>query len=344
MTNVYFKRIENKISTDEVNNITKQLLNKIIKDEKIKLNKEIPIKVHFGEKGNITYIKPQNYNGIIDYLKENNIKTSYIETNVVYKGERMTKDSHINLAKEHGFTQIPIIIADGDHGEAFDEIEINQKHFKTCKIGKEFKKYKQLLIISHFKGHILAGFGGAIKQLSMGFAARGGKLAMHSGSKPYINPISCKKCMICKTHCPVDAIEIKRFPKIHHDLCIGCAACTAVCPHDAIKLNIFKTTIAKSFYEKVAEYALAAVKDKSNIYMTFALNITKECDCMGKEMKPHIKDLGILASTDPVAIDKAVLDLLKKRENKDKIFRGEYTLDYAQKIGLGKKEYDLIEL
>ena len=345
MSKVFFKSVTLDSGTENVSSAARELLAKVIESENIVLEKEIPIKVHFGEKGNITFIKPECYNGLIDFLEEKKIKTSFIETNVLYKSERRSKETHIELAKEHSFTRIPITIADGDHGENYYEVEVNKKRFKTCKIGKEFSKYNQIIVTAHFKGHMMAGFGGAIKQLGMGFASRGGKLAMHLGIKPKIKESACTKCGECKENCPVDAITINEKKSfIDHDKCIGCAACTAVCKHNAISvfpLNYIFSFIGDSFLEKIAEYAFAAQKGKKNIYINFALDITSKCDCHGKEMKPLVKDSGVFASIDPVAIDQACYDLVKKSGKK---FRGQSILKYAEKIGLGSRNYELINV
>ncbi|MCK5632781.1 DUF362 domain-containing protein [bacterium] len=345
MSKVFFKAITLDAGTEKVSAAAKELLGRIIESEGIVLEKEIPMKVHFGEKGNITFIKPECYNGLIDFLEERKIKTSFIETNVLYKSERRLKETHLELAKEHGFTRIPIIIADGNHGENYYEVEVNKKHFKTCKIGKEFSNYNQFLVTAHFKGHMMAGFGGAIKQLAMGFGSRGGKLAMHLGIKPKIKESACTKCGLCKENCPVNAITItEKKSFIDKEKCIGCAACTAVCPKNAIKvfpLNYVFSFIGNSFLEKIAEYAFAAQKGKKNIYINFALNITPRCDCSGDEMKPVAKDIGVFASTDPVAIDQACYDLVKKSGKK---LRGQNILKYAEKIGLGSRNYELISV
>lgn len=340
MSNVYFKRIRSGNNTKDVSKAAKSLLNKLVKEEFVILEDEIPLKVHFGEKGNETYIKPQNFEGILEFLEENKIKSSYIETNVLYRGERTHEADHKQLAVEHGFTQLPIIIADGEIGENYEYVKINKKYFKKCKIGKEFSKFKQIIVISHFKGHMLAGFGGAIKQLSMGCAARGGKLDMHANSHPLINPIQCKKCHKCEEHCPVHAINIGSFSKINTDRCIGCAACIAICPYGAIKIN-WAAALTNHFHEKLAEYAFAAQLGKKNIYITFALNITKECDCIGHAMKPMAPDIGVFASLDPVAIDQVCLDML---EEEGKMFTGEKTISHAEEIGLGSADYTIIEI
>jgi len=345
MPNVYFKRFNGDSNPEIVKTFSRELLERIIAEEKIELEKEIPLKVHFGEKGNVTYIKPENYNGVIDYLEEKNIKSFFIETTVLYGGQRYKKDLHLKTAEENGFTRIPVIIADGELGESFDEIEINKKHFKTCKIGKEFSKYGQLIILSHFKGHMLAGFGGALKQLSMGHASKGGKLSMHFGIKPKIKSRKCEQCGLCQSKCAKNAITIGEKSYIDHFLCVGCGACVAICPHKAVTVfsvkGILKAAFGNKFTEKIVEYAYAGQKGKNNIYLNFLMNITRGCDCEGKKMSVIMNDIGILASTDPVAIDKASYDLIKKAGKK---FRGYSTFAYAARIGVGSTDYVLKEI
>lgn len=343
MEKVYFKPIDSYLKTDEINKGVYELLETIVEKEDIKLENFIPLKVHFGEKGNTTYIKPDNFKGIVNFLADRSIESAYTETNVLYKGERTTSENHIKLAREHGFTDLPIVIADGDHGENYKEVEINRKHFTHCKIGGEIANKEQIIVISHFKGHMLAGFGGAIKQLGMGCAARGGKLAQHSNSIPKVNTLKCKGCKMCYNNCPENAIIMTKKAKINKDKCVGCASCMTVCPFSAISNN-WLASISKSFNERLAEYAYAAHKDKRNIYITFAFNITKKCDCDGHPMKTIAKDIGIFASKDPVAIDKACLDVLDKNEGRTVFKKGRYTLDYAESIGLGSTKYELIQL
>jgi len=345
MSNVYFKKVDSSTTPEEINSISRRLLDTVVKQENIALEKEVPMKVHFGEPGNVTYIGPGNYDGIIDYLEENGIKTSFMETSVLYGGQRYKKDLHLKTAEKHGFTRVPVIISDGDHGENYYEVEINKKHFDKCKLGKEFSNYSQLLVIAHFKGHTLAGFGGAIKQLAMGHASKGGKLAMHMGIKPKISNRKCTKCGLCQKNCAEDAITIVEKSFIDHDKCVGCGACVAVCPSKAVTImslrGIATALKGNDFREKIAEYAYAAQKNRNNIYINFAMSITSGCDCVGKKMKTVTEDVGIFASTDPLAIDKACYDMVKENGKK---FRGANTFDYAQEIGLGSAKYVLKEI
>lgn len=337
MSKVYF--IENKASDyDQLGRDAVKLLKIIVSETGHKFEKEVPIKVHFGEKGNTTFIPPGCYDETIQYLKEMGVSPSYIESNVLYRGSRTTTEKHIQTAKDHGFTQIPIIIADGEIGTEYDEIEINKDYIKTCKIGKGYGKYNQFIVMSHFKGHVEAGFGGALKQLAMGFASRGGKLEQHSGISPVVKASKCISCGICADKCNYDAITIPDTAVIDSDKCVGCAGCIAVCPRNAIR----NTWGASNFLEKLAEYAYGAAKDKDIIYIAFVHNITEDCDCTGSHMDPIADNIGVLAGKDPVALDAACLDMLQKNESDMLFEKGRKTLKHAEKIGMGSTGYELV--
>lgn len=344
MSKVYFKRVTDK-NHKSLSDAALSLMKTLIDAEGHTFKGTVPIKVHFGEKGNKTYVPSACYEGVIDYLKANEIPSAYIETNVLYRGARTTAESHMQIAADHGFTQLPVIIADGDHGEAFDEIEINKEFFKSCKIGKSFGDYDQFIVMSHFKGHGMAGFGGAIKQLSMGFAARGGKMAQHAGINPVVKASKCIACGLCIKKCDVDAIDMrhdtgKEAAFIDHDKCVGCAGCIAVCPVGAI----FSDWSGEHFKEKVAEYAYGAQLGKDNLYITYLINVTPECDCMGQHMNLIAEDIGVFASKDPVAIDTACLDMLQKESGQSLFDDGRVSIRHAVKIGFGSDQYELIEI
>jgi len=339
MSSVYFIRN----STSDYEQLGKdalRLLKIVVSETGHKFESEVPLKVHFGEKGNTTFIPAKCYDRIIDYLKDNGVSPYYIETNVLYRGSRTTSDAHIKTAKDHGFTQIPIIIADGEIGTEYDEIEINKDYIKKCKIGKEFRRFKQFIVMSHFKGHIQAGFGGALKQLAMGFAARGGKLEQHSGISPSVKAEKCSSCGLCVSKCDFDAIYRTDTAIIDESKCVGCAGCIAVCPHGAIR----NTWGGSNFLEKLSEYAYGASKGKDIIYITFVHNITKDCDCMGKPMKPIADNIGVLAGKDPVALDTACLDIVQENSGERLFENGRASLQHAEKIGLGRMDYELIEI
>jgi len=339
MSKVYFKRVENK-DYKLLSDTARMLMEHLIEASGHTFKGTVPLKVHFGEKGNDTYVPSTCYEGVMDYLKENEIESAFIETNVLYRGARTTADSHREIAKNHGFTQLPVIIADGEMGEAFDEIEINKEFFKSCKIGHSFGDYEQFIVMSHFKGHGSAGFGGAMKQLAMGFAARGGKMAQHAGINPVVKASRCTACGLCIKKCDVDAITMKGKAFIDHDLCVGCAGCIAVCPVGAIMSD----WTGKNFKEKIAEYAYGAQLGKDNLYVTYLINVTPECDCMGQHMHTVAEDIGVFVSKDPVAIDAACLDLLQKNSGEKLFDDGRESIVHAVKIGLGTDVYELIEL
>ena len=286
--------------TKEIARGARKLLDVMVTEEDISLEKNLPIKVHFGEPGNISYVKPENYSEIITFVKEKGCQPFYVET-CTATGPRSNATSHKQVAKDHGFTQIPVHIADGENG--FDQIEkpvVGGKYFKTAKIAKELAEAKQVLVLSHFKGHGMAGFGGAIKMVGIGFASARGKIEQHSK----------------KSIPDTETINWSDWLSLYH---------------------------GTTFRERTAEYAQAAVSGQKNIYITFAISMVKNCDCDGEEMKPLYEDVGIFASTDIVAIDAATMAVVKEKIGK-KPFDGEEILPYAEKLGIGSSQYELITL
>ena len=302
---------------------------KVYKELSKKFSKgKTAIKVHFGEEGCTTHLSP----GLVKILSKN-INNPYL----------------IELAKQHGFTFAPIIIADGQLGDDYLEIEINKKHFKTIKIGKELQNFKNLIVFSHFTGHVATGFGGALKNLGMGLGSRAGKLAMHCKTTITINPNKCTACGLCIKNCPADAISyVNEKAFIDEKKCIKCARCIAVCPVKAPQVP-WNSVRGKDIQERIVEYCFGINKLCNIIYFTSLQNITLDCDCEDKPQIPIIKDLGILASTDPVAIDQTAIDLVKKELKKD-IFKehnkidSSFQLEYAEELNLGSRKYELISL
>jgi uncharacterized Fe-S center protein len=343
MSKVFFLPISSNKNKIDITSGAAKLFQYVINEQKISLSSYLPLKVHFGEKKNKTFLQSDNYLGLVNYLESNNIDTAYIETNALYSGERQNRTAHKLLAEEHGFTQIPVIIADGEYGDEFEFVPINGTYFDKCFIAKEIANLDQMIILSHFKGHLLAGFGGAIKQLAMGCASRGGKLAQHSNTKPKIKVKKCELCEDCLKTCPADAIHLNPKPMIDDIKCIGCASCMAVCMQKAVSMTWWGS-VTKKFREKIVESAFAAQKGKEIIYINFLLNITRGCDCEARKMKAVVPDVGILASTDPVSIDTASLDLTQKMKGRKIFNRGRCTLEYAEKFKLGTPRYELIEI
>lgn len=287
------------------------LLTKLIDSEKIELSQNLPIKIHPGAIGNNAYIKPEYYSDIISYLNSFSISPHFIETCMGSE----TSDGKEKEFEQHGFNQIPFEIADGKTGDEHQEAAIeNGKHFHTCLIAKKLADANQVLVVSHFKGHGMSGFGGAIKMLGIGFASGVGKSLVHSN----YNSLS--------DYQPLDW-DNSRLSSNKNEFNIQ-------------DWNPQVVSTGVKFQERIAEYALAASKNKKHIYITFAMNFASDCDCDGEEMKFIYPDLGIFASTDPVAIDKAVFDMLSKREGKVP-FAGSEIFTYAESIGLGSTTYEL---
>ncbi len=320
-----------------------QNIEKIIENiDYSKLGQKVAIKVHFGEAGCTTFMGPKLIKKVYQKIESLGKKATLIECNVLYKGSRTNTKDHLKTAKDHGFIDMDIDILDGENGEKF--VDIN-----NCKIGAGIKKYDSLVVISHFKGHGMAGFGGAIKNVGMGLGSRAGKLDMHSNVKPYINPSNCIGCSICANNCDVQAINIvdgKAF--IDNDKCVGCAMCIAVCPHHAACVPWGGGT-SDYLQEKIAQYSKAVLSIFPNpIFINILEKITDNCDCMGSPQKPLMTNIGILYSNNIIAIDKASLDLVnifsKNKFNRINDVDKENQLIIASKIKLGKLEYKLIKL
>ncbi len=340
MSSKVFVKYLNGIEQSRYGEVAKDVFEAAYRESGYHFSGSIPIKVHFGEKGNQTFVSPMHYSEIVEMLKALGTMPLYIETNVLYRGARTTRDSHIAVAKAHGFTDLPIEIADGERGEAYVEIPINKQYFEVCKIGSGFEKYQQMVVMSHFKGHGMGGFGGAIKQLAMGFASRGGKMAQHAAMVPSVSQSKCTACGLCLEKCDVQAITLGPKAEIDPKCCIGCAGCIAVCPVGAIRND----WSSENFKEKMAEYAFGACLNKSIVYVNYIINVTAECDCMGSAMEPIAKDVAIVAGLDPVALDQACLDLLAKSHGHPLFEAGIPMLVHGEKIGLGTRAYQLISV
>jgi len=311
--------------------------------------------MHFGEEGNTGFVNPQYVRVINDEITLKGALTNLADTNTLYRGRRTNSSDHTGIAYEHGFTRAitgtEVVIPDDTKKENAADIEINQKFIKTAKLARIFVETDCIVAISHFKGHIMTGFGGGLKNLGMGCASREGKLMQHSTVSPVVYEQKCIGCGKCEKICPIKAIRIENNKSIINSLqCIGCASCIAVCPALAIDVNW--ESGGSMLQEKMVEYAYAVMKNKKDklAFFNFAIKITKECDCLAKDDPRICPDIGILASQDPVSIDKASLDLVTETSGKD-VFRechpnrdGMIQLNYAQKLGLGNLEYELVRV
>ncbi|MGM0603229.1 MAG: DUF362 domain-containing protein [Bacillota bacterium] len=329
----------------------------------------VAIKQHFGEPGNTAFIRPVFTRQLVDDIKKMGGKPFLTDANTLYVGGRANSVDHLNSAVANGFSyatiQAPIIIADGLTGKNTMEVEVNLKHFKNIKVGSEVMYADSLISLAHFKGHQLTGFGGTFKNIGMGLGSRAGKQMMHSAVLPEIEEEYCIKCKQCVKYCPEDCITINEEKSyINHDICIGCGECVVTCPTEAITIEWEATS--EGVEERQVEFTYGIVKEKKDktAYINFVTNVSPDCDCSGWNDRPIVRDLGILASKDPVALEQASLDLVnneeeasgmlaekdvKAGENKFKHVHpstdgGVRQIEYAEEIGLGSRNYELIKL
>jgi uncharacterized protein len=327
--------------------------------------KLVALKIHFGEPGNLAYLRPNYVSVIANFIKERGGIPFLTDTNTLYKGRRSNAIDHLQSAVENGFsvmtTGCNVIIADGLKGTEYKEIEINLKHCKTAKIGAAIANADIIITINHFKCHDMAGIGGALKNLGMGSGSVGGKLEMHSDSQPDIKRENCTGCGDCTENCAYDAIHIDKenIAVIDNSKCAGCGQCIAVCQFDASQARFNSANLQ----EKMMEYAYAASSGKKLYNINFVMDVSPNCDCWHYNDVPIVQDIGIFSSFDPVAIDKASADSVNKApviqnskiggihdKDQDRIkavfpeINWQAGLDYAEKIGLGTNKYEIIQV
>jgi hypothetical protein len=332
---------------------------------RIKPRDLVAVKLHFGELGNTAFIRPVYIRQIVQSIKSNGAHPFLTDANTLYAGTRSDSVHHLTTATQNGFSysvvEAPLIIADGLRGRTETAVTISQKNFKKVYIATEIENADALISVAHFKGHELSGFGGAIKNVGMGCASRRGKMEQHSNLSPKIIRKKCIACGECVSHCAQQAIAlIDNKAKIDPKKCIGCGECILVCASEAIQIQWSQTIPV--FLENMVEYAYGALKNKTGktLFINFINSVSPACDCYAYNDAPIVRDIGILASTDPVAIDQASVDLVNREKalphtclqmntdaGEDK-FKGIYPnvdwriqLDYAEKIGLGSKNYKL---
>jgi len=326
------------------------------------------IKIHFGEKGGHAYIRPVFLRRIVDRVKELGGKPFLTDSCTLYPGERKEAVSALTCGIENGFAYAvagaPLVMLDGLRGHSSRRVEVPGELLKSADIGLEILEADVLLTISHFKCHELSGFGGAIKNLAMGCSSREGKLEQHSNVAPEVAETHCTGCAACLKSCAHNAISIiEGKARIDSVTCTGCGRCITACEEMAIRIQWNEE--APKVMKKMAEYAMGAVSGKAGktLYVNFITQVSPACDCYGHSDAPIVPDIGIVAGTDPVAVDQACVDLVNQAEGfKDTAlssghvpggdkFRGvhpdidwEVTLEHAEKIGLGSRSYTLQRL
>lgn len=310
------------------------------------------VKTHFGESQKVGYARPLYLKMLGESIKAHGGVPFLTETSTLYKGNRSDAISHISHAHAQGFnvgtTGMPIIMADGLFGDEEHVVPINGEIATSVHIAALFAKCNGLVMVSHFTGHLAAGFGATLKNLGMGCASRKGKMAQHSTAKPTIDEEKCTGCGICGKWCPEDAITLRDdLAMIDDKKCIGCGECLAMCRFDSVKYNWGATY--EDLQKKVVEHAMGVCSlfPGKSLFINVLTRISKDCDCMGHTYEQIVPDIGILVSRDPVALDAASLDLVEQRAGKtlsqlayDIPYR--FQLDYARKLQFGTVDYTLI--
>jgi uncharacterized Fe-S center protein len=326
------------------------------------------LKIHFGEPGNMSYIRPTYIAVVSRLVRELGGKPFLTDSNTLYSGMRNNAYDHIRAALENGFsrdaTGCDIIVADGLKGNDFVEMPVvGGSQCSVARIGCAVAEADAVISVNHFKGHELTGFGGALKNLGMGCASRSGKKFLHEVSHPVVDRARCTGCGSCAQACASAAIELDSESKavIDHEKCIGCCQCVAVCQYGAARASEGSASVVCS--ERIAEYAEAILHGKPSFHVSFVMNVSPNCDCWGNNDAPIVADIGIFASADPVALDQACVDAVNSAPAvsgsalSDRKYPGSGEkfghlhpdtdwsagLDHAERIGLGTRRYRLVK-
>ena len=334
--------------------------------------KFVAIKMHFGELGNLSYLRPNYAKAVADVVKECGGKPFLTDCNTLYPGSRKNALEHLDCANINGFNTITtgcqIIIGEGLRGT--DDITVPVRNGEYCKeayIGRAVMDADIFISLTHFKGHESTGFGGAIKNIGMGCGSRAGKMQQHNSGKPIVHDDLCRGCRRCAKECGSDAITYENGKAvINQDICKGCGRCIGACVFDAIENQNWNAN--EILGRKMAEYSQAVCDGRPTFHISLVRDISPNCDCHGENDAPILPDVGIFASFDPVALDQACVDAclhatpMPNSQLSDNLadphwhhhhdnfldsnpnVRWKETLEHAEKIGLGTREYELIQM
>ncbi len=332
------------------------------------------VKIHFGEYGNLAFLRPNYAKVIGDMVKAQGGKPFLTDCNTLYVGSRKNAVDHLETAFMNGFTPYAtgcqVIIADGLKGTDEVLVPIDGEYVREAKIGRALMDADILISLTHFKGHEATGFGGTLKNIGMGGGSRAGKMEMHSAGKPFVRTKRCVGCRMCTRVCAHGAIRVEEGKAdIDHGKCVGCGRCIGVCPKDAVTPGEDESNDILNC--KIAEYALAVCKDRPCFHISLICDVSPNCDCHSENDRPIIPNVGMLASFDPVALDVACADLCNQQpvlpnsvlaenmaghEHVHHDARRDYfyynhpdtnwrsCIEHAVKLGLGTDQYDLIEI
>lgn len=328
----------------------------------------VAVKIHFGERGNHSFVRPVFVRRVVEELRNLDALPFLTDSSTLYPGERKEAVSALRCAIENGFAyavvNAPLVMLDGLRGHTSVTVPIKGELLQQVFIGAEIVEADALVAVSHFKCHELTGFGGALKNLGMGCASREGKLQQHSTVGPKVSTKQCTACAACFKSCAHEAIAfVEGKAWIDPKRCTGCGRCITACPEKVI--NVQWNEASDLVMKKMSEYALGALsgKKEKSLFLNFITQVSPACDCYGHSDAPIVNDIGICASTDPVALDQACADLVNQaRGNHDTAlrsgfepggdkFRGVYPdidwevqLRHGEKIGLGSRTYELVKL
>ena len=364
--NVYFTNMRCQVGTSLLKKLDRLVVKAGIDKIDFK-NKYVAVKIHFGEPGNLSFLRPNFAKVVVDRIKDLGGRPFLTDCGTLYVGRRNNALAHLDAAFENGFSPLStgcqIIIGDGLKGT--DEVEVPIEGgilLKSAKIGRAVMDADIIISLNHFKGHELTGFGGAIKNLGMGCGSRAGKMVMHNDGKPEVDPEACVGCQKCAKQCAHGAISFKnKKALIDHKRCVGCGRCIGSCNYHAIS-NASSSANDELNY-KMVEYAKAVVDGRPHFHVSIVNQVSPNCDCHGENDVAVVPDIGMFAGFDPVALDRACIDavnaapalagsvLSESAQDKDDHFtnihpttdwRGQ--MDHAEKIGLGSSDYKLISL